>query len=295
MIAMEPHALVAMPESQAAAYSHAEIHPCVILGSIASTIPFPDHNQSPRNAYQCLGVDEKVRMADGTEKRVADVKVGDEVITFNPTTLETTTTHVMYQYVRDTDKRIYRVEVSGGRKIIATEDHYFMTNRGWVQVKDLVMGQHLIGVSLEPCAVDVDVDRSDRIILTREAFVRACKEEGIHDSMAEAHAAAMTVSGLLPLRAADPRVAIIARIAGITLSDGSLNVYTKHKVVNETEYVYSLPQFQAHLGTPDSVKRLEEDIVRLSMPRVSVRESDRMIHAKVGITRTCGQTLFVTL
>ena len=34
-------------------YTHAEIHPCVILGSIASTIPFPDHNQSPRNAYQC--------------------------------------------------------------------------------------------------------------------------------------------------------------------------------------------------------------------------------------------------
>lgn len=53
MIAMEPHALVAMPDSQSAAYSHAEIHPCVILGSIASTIPFPDHNQSPRNAYQC--------------------------------------------------------------------------------------------------------------------------------------------------------------------------------------------------------------------------------------------------
>jgi DNA-directed RNA polymerase II subunit RPB2 len=53
MIAMDPNALVAMPEAEAAAYSHAEIHPCVILGSIASTIPFPDHNQSPRNAYQC--------------------------------------------------------------------------------------------------------------------------------------------------------------------------------------------------------------------------------------------------
>ena len=278
MIAMEPHALVAMPESQAAAYSHAEIHPCVILGSIASTIPFPDHNQSPRNAYQCLGVDEKVRMADGTEKRVADVCVGDEVICFNPTTLETVTTHVMNQYVRNTDKQIYRVEVSGGRKIVATEDHNFMTNRGWVQVKDLVMGQHLIAVSLEPCAVDVDVDRSDRIILTRETFVLACAAEGIHNSMAESHADAMTLSGLLPLRAADPRVAIIARIAGITLSDGSLNVYTKHKVVNGTEYTYSLPQFQAHLGTPESVSRLEDDIVRLSMPRVSVRESDRMIH-----------------
>jgi DNA-directed RNA polymerase II subunit RPB2 len=32
--------------------THAEIHPSVMLGTIASTIPFPDHNQSPRNAYQ---------------------------------------------------------------------------------------------------------------------------------------------------------------------------------------------------------------------------------------------------
>jgi DNA-directed RNA polymerase II subunit RPB2 len=33
-------------------YTHAEIHPSTILGSLASNIPFPDHNQSPRNAYQ---------------------------------------------------------------------------------------------------------------------------------------------------------------------------------------------------------------------------------------------------
>ncbi len=33
--------------------THCEIHPAVILGTIGSNIPFPDHNQSPRNAYQC--------------------------------------------------------------------------------------------------------------------------------------------------------------------------------------------------------------------------------------------------
>ena len=34
-------------------HTHAEIHPSCILGSLGSNIPFPDHNQSPRNAYQC--------------------------------------------------------------------------------------------------------------------------------------------------------------------------------------------------------------------------------------------------
>jgi DNA-directed RNA polymerase II subunit RPB2 len=32
--------------------THCEIHPSVLLGTTASCIPFPDHNQSPRNAYQ---------------------------------------------------------------------------------------------------------------------------------------------------------------------------------------------------------------------------------------------------
>jgi DNA-directed RNA polymerase II subunit RPB2 len=33
-------------------FSHCEIHPSMILGVCASIIPFPDHNQSPRNTYQ---------------------------------------------------------------------------------------------------------------------------------------------------------------------------------------------------------------------------------------------------
>jgi len=33
-------------------FSHCELHPSSILGVCASMIPFPDHNQSPRNTYQ---------------------------------------------------------------------------------------------------------------------------------------------------------------------------------------------------------------------------------------------------
>mmetsp|Transcript_8496 Transcript_8496/g.37877 ORF Transcript_8496/g.37877 Transcript_8496/m.37877 type:complete len:1216 (-) Transcript_8496:2643-6290(-) len=35
-----------------ARYTHCEIHPSLILGVCGSIIPFPDHNQSPRNTYQ---------------------------------------------------------------------------------------------------------------------------------------------------------------------------------------------------------------------------------------------------
>ena len=33
-------------------YTHCEIHPAMMFGVCASIIPFPDHNQSPRNVYQ---------------------------------------------------------------------------------------------------------------------------------------------------------------------------------------------------------------------------------------------------
>ncbi|KAH8599105.1 RPB2, DNA-dependent RNA polymerase II second largest subunit [Bisporella sp. PMI_857] len=39
-------------KSSATIYTHCEIHPSMILGICASIIPFPDHNQSPRNTYQ---------------------------------------------------------------------------------------------------------------------------------------------------------------------------------------------------------------------------------------------------
>lgn len=34
------------------AYTHCEIHPSTIFGILASCIPFPEHNQAPRNTYQ---------------------------------------------------------------------------------------------------------------------------------------------------------------------------------------------------------------------------------------------------
>ena len=51
MIAMEPKDLDA-EDSYSSTYTHCEIHPSMILGVCASIIPFPDHNQSPRNTYQ---------------------------------------------------------------------------------------------------------------------------------------------------------------------------------------------------------------------------------------------------
>ncbi|CAF0895008.1 unnamed protein product, partial [Didymodactylos carnosus] len=52
MIAMTPEDLLAKDNPYCSTYTHCEIHPSMILGVCASIVPFPDHNQSPRNTYQ---------------------------------------------------------------------------------------------------------------------------------------------------------------------------------------------------------------------------------------------------
>ena len=55
MIAMEPKDLdMTVGEPYSTTYTHCEIHPSMILGICASIIPFPDHNQSPRNTCKLI-------------------------------------------------------------------------------------------------------------------------------------------------------------------------------------------------------------------------------------------------
>ncbi|KAL1302272.1 hypothetical protein AAFC00_002693 [Neodothiora populina] len=50
---LDPHRrFKAKPNPNVRTWTHCEIHPAMILGICASIIPFPDHNQSPRNTYQ---------------------------------------------------------------------------------------------------------------------------------------------------------------------------------------------------------------------------------------------------
>ena len=50
----ENSALIAVYEKDVTLKTtHLEIEPFALLGVCAGLIPFPDHNQSPRNTYQC--------------------------------------------------------------------------------------------------------------------------------------------------------------------------------------------------------------------------------------------------
>ena len=130
-------------------YTNCEIHASLMNGILGVNIPFSDHNQSPRNCYQCLNENEKVLLSNGDYKLIKDIRIGDEVICFNPNTNITNYSKVVNYYHQATTKIVYKIEIMSGRNIIATHDHKFMTLDGWVELYKLNR-ESKVGINLMP-------------------------------------------------------------------------------------------------------------------------------------------------
>jgi DNA-directed RNA polymerase beta subunit len=148
MIATKPRDLRASDEQNLMyRFTHCEIHPSTMFGVIASCIPFPEHNQSPRNTYQCLDIHENVLMSNGTKKQIKDVKVGDFVASFNPLNpSELSNTRVIDHFIIQNLNPVVEVCLKSGKKIIATNDHKFMTSNSWCEVKCLKINESEIAI-----------------------------------------------------------------------------------------------------------------------------------------------------
>jgi len=162
-------------------YTHCEIHPSTIFGVLASCIPFPDHNQAPRNTYQCLDPNELVWMKDGTKCRIGDVKVGDSVITFHPETMEIEETTIVNQFVRPNEYPIYKIQTISGREITATEDHKFMTNLGWKTIREIID-------DINEKTIKIGVLMDDYTTMPNESFlvIEYLKSKKIHETISNA-------------------------------------------------------------------------------------------------------------
>jgi len=145
LIATNPSDLI-QPSNQLQKFTHCEIHPSTMFGVLASCIPFPEHNQSPRNCYQCLDIYETVLLSNGNKVMIKDIKIGDEVVCFHPETMDISYTKVVNHYIRETNKKIYNISTISGREIIATDDHKFMTTEGWCEVKNMSINETMIGI-----------------------------------------------------------------------------------------------------------------------------------------------------
>jgi len=208
-------------------YTHCEIHPSTIFGVLASCIPYPEHNQAPRNTYQCLDINETVLLSNGEKIPIKDVKIGDSVICFNPETFKTSHTKVVNHYVRETEKKIYKLKTISGREIIATEDHKFMTTSGWCEVQNMEINETMIGIMPNQISNLIINTEPVVVLLSEDEFINKFIGLDFKINYINKHVIKLKTMGLLPLLSNNKSLPILARIFGFTLADGSINVYER--------------------------------------------------------------------
>jgi len=227
-----------------------EICPAMMLGVMASAIPYCDHNQ-------CISSIEHVLLSNGTTKQIKDVKVGDEVITFNPETQKQSYTKVTYTITWKTDKDVFKVTTINGRNLTATYDHPFMTDKGWTNVENLDVDNSLVAISLEPKPVSTIVD--EYVILDENTFKMKCLKAGIKENCVNKYV--NELNHILPLKSNSVYINVISRMFGFLLTDSWIGI---------NEYI----RLGADFGNEYSAELFEQDVEFLGFKKVNITFSD---------------------
>jgi len=266
MIAMKSKDSYLQPTTGHFDYTHCEIHPSTIFGVLASCVPFPDHNQAPRNTYQCLHPKEEVWMASGIKKPIGEIKIGEKVLSFNPTSMEITTTTVVNQFVRKNEYPIHKVTTISGREIIATEDHKFMTDQGWYTVGDMMQTASLkIGICMSNYTINNVHIADNKLILDETAFLEKMRSLNIDETTnrklnkLQQYVVQLVDNKLLPLHYNNDKLCVLSRMIGFLYADGSINIYEKNK---NDKYNYKEFQCAFNFGQMNDALQFNNDVVQ---------------------------------
>jgi DNA repair photolyase len=109
-----------------------------------SAMPFPwtinPYRGCSHSCVYCLAGDTQVLMADGSQRALADLRVGDRIVGTEQRGSDRhyVTTEVLAHW--STGKPAHRVTLRDGTTIVASGDHRFLTGRGWKHVTGAMTG-----------------------------------------------------------------------------------------------------------------------------------------------------------
>ena len=88
----------------------------------------------------CLSPETLVLMRDGRQRRIAELRIGDEIIGTERQGSYRRYVGTTVQAKWSTRKRAYKVELADGTELVASGDHRFLTERGWKHVTGEMSG-----------------------------------------------------------------------------------------------------------------------------------------------------------
>jgi DNA-directed RNA polymerase beta subunit len=126
----------ATPEAPFGMFTHLAPHPTCFLSTAAGTIPFANHNQAPRNTYQCVDPREPVIVKGRGIVPLGSVAVNDEVLGYDMHS-RARFNRVVHVQRAPRDRPCVQVWTTGTRTVFCTHDHLVFTQRGWMHASTL--------------------------------------------------------------------------------------------------------------------------------------------------------------
>ena len=163
-------------------YTHCELHPSTIFGILASCIPFPEHNQSPRNTYQCaMG-----KQAIGTYATNYDARMDKSgfLLTYPMRPLVDTRLMSILQ--------LHKVP-SGGQVIVA-----IMTHSGYNQEDSILFNRASVDRGMFQATVTSTVRDEDKKV-QGDAEIRGAPDPAKTKGMKYADYSKLGADGLMPV------------------------------------------------------------------------------------------------
>jgi len=92
----------------------------------------PESEEKAFPSPRCLGGETEIKMWDGSFKTISDIKVGDEIVGYEKGFRKAIVTKTFQTYIEQ------GLELSSSkRKIRCSHEHHFLTDRGYLQAKDI--------------------------------------------------------------------------------------------------------------------------------------------------------------
>ncbi|WP_448628714.1 Rv2578c family radical SAM protein [Geodermatophilus sp. URMC 64] len=114
-----------------------------------SAMPFPwtinPYRGCAHACRYCLGADTQVLMADGRQRAIADLRIGDPIVGTRERYGERRYVHTWVEAHWSTVKPAHRLHLADGTEIVASADHRFLTTDGWKHLIDLTDADRLRG------------------------------------------------------------------------------------------------------------------------------------------------------
>ena len=218
----------------------------------------------------CLTLDTMILLKDGREVPISEVIANHlPVLAVDPTSPNNTEgTEITNPFQWDAASRgrtVHKVTLITGASVKATDDHPFLTPRGWVEVRDMKLTDRIcIRPSVGTRAQLPEMSKTECVLSIKE-FRTLASTNGLGDTRTEKYITELTQMGLLPLFNDSAQLPVLARIAGYLITDGTLwigeqkRTYTMKTGASKT-YTYTVTSASFSMGTHGDAEMLSADI-----------------------------------